>query len=194
MTPRARAVRAAIAVVALGAVAGLGALVVHTTQGRAALPAAGVPGVTSTPQGGPCLDEQQARVVWTDVTQRLDALVLHPDLSRVGEVAQGTAAQDIRQYLQQNLLDKHLTEREKERLDEITVVQRGCEGRPLTVRVTETLVQDDYLAPDGHVDHRDPGVGDTHHLVESYVRSGNTWKVIAIATVEQTPDPGGSFV
>ncbi len=179
----------ALAVAVLG-IAAIGALIVHLTSQSAALPAGAVPGVIQTPAPGACVDTAQARTVWNDVTQRLDALSLHPDVAKVGTVAEGTAAQQISQYLQQTLLDKHLTERERERLDSVTVVQPGCNGQPLTLHLTETLVQDDYLAPDGHVDHVDSSVGQRIELLESYVRSGGVWKVVSIANLAQPTDSG----
>jgi hypothetical protein len=91
--------------------------------------------------------------------------------------------------MQQRLLDQNLTEREQSRLDDLGIVQAACGAQPLTVRVTETLLQDDYLAADGSVDHADPGVGQAAHLLQSYVRSGATWKLITIASLDPTPTP-----
>jgi len=191
---RARWTFAVIATIAIAAIAA-GAVIVHHTSGSGSVPAASVPGVTETPAPGACVDDAQARNVWTDVTRRIDALVLHPDVSHIDTVAQGTAAQDIRQYLEQTLLAKHLTERERERLDAVRVLQPGCNGLPLTLQVTETLVQDDYLAVGGHVDHADPGVGQTHRSLESYVRSGGTWKLIALESLDQpTPTDTGQTI
>lgn len=180
--------------VVLSALAAIAAVIVHDTSGRSkgTLPASGVPGVTQTPPGGPCLDSTQARGVWSDVNGRLNALSLHPDTKRVGDVAAGTAADEIRQYLQKTLIDKNLTERERERLDDITVIQPGCAGQPLTVHISETVVQDDYLRPDGHLDHTDSAVGQTLHMLESYVRSGGTWKIIALTPLDQ-PTPQGNI-
>jgi subtilisin family serine protease len=192
---RSRWTLAVVATVVLAVVAAAGAVVVHRLSSGGSVPAADVPGLAQTPAPGACVDEAQARSVWSDVTARLDALVLHPDVSRVDTVAQGTAAQEIRAYLEQTLLDKHLHEREQERLDALQVVQRGCGGVPLTVRATETLVRDDYLAPDGHVDHTDSGVGQTHDTLESYVRSGGSWKLIALATLGgPTPTDQGQTI
>ena len=188
------------AVLALGG-AGLAVLLTvaalvsaHLRHTDSVVPAATVPGIAQTPGTGPCLDEAKARAVWDDVSQRLDALALHPDLDRVGDVAEGTAAEGLRRYLQDTLISKHLTEREKERVDALNVVQPGCGGQPLTVRLTETLVQDDYLAADGHVDHQDPGVGQQHHLIESFVRAGDTWKVITIAPLDAPSQEPGQVV
>jgi hypothetical protein len=165
-------------------------VVTLTASHGSAVPAGAVPGIITTPGGGPCVDEAGARTVWNDVNARLDALVLHPDLGRIAAVAQGTAATQMQQYLQQRLIDQHLTEREQERLDSLVIVQAGCGNQPLTVRVTETLVRDDYLAADGSVDHADPGVGSASHVLESYVRSAGVWKVITISSLDQTPNPG----
>jgi hypothetical protein len=192
---RTRTAFAVAVVVVLCGLAAIVAVIVHaaTGSGNGTLPASSVPGVTQTPPGGPCLDSTQARSVWNDVNARLDALSLHPDTQRVGDVAQGTAASEIRQYLQKNLIDKNLTERERERLDDITVVQPGCAGQPLTVHISETVVQDDYLRPDGHLDHTDSAVGTTLHMLESYVRSGGTWKIIALTPLDQ-PTPQGNII
>jgi hypothetical protein len=186
------ALATAAAVVMVGATLGAALAVAHFSGSKTAVPAGAVPGVLQTPQAGSCLSKPQAEVVWTDVSARLDALALHPDLSAVAAVAQGTAATQMRQYLQQRLLDNHLTEREKSRLDDLAIVQAACGSQPLTVRVTETLLQDDYLSADGSVDHQDPGVGQTSHLLESFVRSGSTWKLSAIASLDQSPAPGST--
>lgn len=192
---RSRWTLAVIATVVLALVTAVGVVVVRHTSGSGSVPATSVPGITETPGAGPCLDEAAARKVWSEVNARLDALVLHPDVSHIGTVAEGTAADDVRQYIEDNLLAKHLTERERERLDSLQVLQGGCAGQPLTVRTSETLVQDDYLAADGHVDHVDSGVGRTTQLIESYVRSGSTWKVIAIQSLDQpTPTDSGQVV
>jgi len=191
-SPRGRTAFATGVVIVLTGLAALG-IAVFRLAGTDSVPAAVVPGVTQTPAPGACLDSARARGVWNDVTGRLDALSLHPDTAKVGQVAEGTAGDEIRQYLQTTLIDKGLTERERERLDDLTVVQAGCGGEPLTVNVTETLVQDDYLARDGHVDHQDAGVGQTLHMLESYVRSGTTWKLIALTSLDQ-PTPDGSTV
>ena len=189
---RGRIVVASVAIIAVAAVAAITAVVAHFHGTTSSIPAGSIPGLQN-PAPGACLTDTQARAVWTDVSQRLDALSLHPDTTRVGDVAEGTAAAEITQYLQQTLLDKHLTERERERLDGLTVVQAGCGSGSLTVQATETLVQDDYLAPDGHVDHKDPQVGQTQHLLESYVRSGSVWKLIALTSLDQ-PSPSGNIV
>ena len=198
MTPETQPARVALgAAAAVLLIAGIAvaAVIVHFTNGSSSVPASAVPGITETPAPGPCLDTAGARRVWTDVSKRLDALALQPDVARVSGVAEGSAADQLRTYLQQTLIDKQLHEREQERLDGISVVQAGCNGQPLTVRATETLVQDDYLAADGHVDHVDKGVGQTTHLLESYVRSGSTWKVIDITSLDlPTPSPSGNFV
>jgi hypothetical protein len=191
-SPRGRTVFATGVVIVLAGLTALAIAAVRLTTSDS-VPASAVPGVTQTPAAGACLDNQQARGVWNDVTARLDALSLHPDTTKVSDVAEGTAGDEIRQYLQSTLISKGLTEREKERLDDLTVVQAGCNGEPLTVNLTETLVQDDYLAKDGHVDHQDPSVGQSLHMLESYVRSGSTWKLIALTSLDQ-PTSNGNIV
>jgi hypothetical protein len=95
-----------------------------------------------------------------------------------------------RRYIQQQLIARGLTEHEVDRLDSLTILDPGCGKAPLRVRVTLTLVQDDYLAPDGHVDHADEGVGSTFHLIETYARSGSSWKETDFVDADQpTPTP-----
>ncbi|HXA28007.1 MAG TPA: hypothetical protein VN193_04595 [Candidatus Angelobacter sp.] len=180
----------AAAIASLGLTLGTAVAVAHFRD-TTAIPAAAVPGVLQTPVPGPCVTKAQAQQVWNDVNARLDALVLHPSLNAVDGVAQGSAAAQIRAYLQQHLFDQHLTELERSRLDDLTVVQAGCGSQPLTVRISETLLQDDYLTADGSVDHADPGVGQASHLVQSYVRAGATWKLVTIASLD--PSPGGGI-
>ena len=77
-----------------------------------------------------------------------------------------------------------------DRLDSLTVLDPGCGKGTVRVRVTVTLVQDDYLAADGHVDHSDEAVGSTFHLIESFVRSGTGWKETDFEDADQpTPTP-----
>ena len=61
-------------------------------------------------------------------------------------------------------------------LDQLTVVQAGCNGGLLILNVTMTLVQDDYLNAAGKVDHQDASVGQQLNLLQEYVRSGGGWK------------------
>lgn len=181
---------AAAAVCALGVAALGGALIVdHATATQSAVPAGAVPGVLQTPGSGACVGQAQARGVWRDVDARLDALVLHPSVAGVDAVAQGTAAVQLRAYVQQHLLDQHLTEREQSRLDSLTVVQGARGAQPLTVRAVVTLVRDDYLGAGGHVDHADPGVGQTGAVLASYVRTASGWKLVTLAHL---PLPTGS--
>lgn len=166
-----------------GVTAGTVLAVSHATTVQSAIPAGAVPGLVPSPAAGNCLTEVAARNVWQSVDNRLNALELHPTVAGVEGIALGSAAAQLRQYVQQRLLDQHLTEREVQRLQSLTVLQAGCGGQPLTVRASVTLVRDDYLAPDGHVDHRDPGVGQTSEVLESFVRSSGGWKVITIASL-----------
>jgi len=186
--------RAGIATVAavliVGAALGAAIVVGHVTGSRNAIPAGAVPGVLQTPSSGACVARAQAQQVWSDVDARVDALVLHPSVSGVDAVAEGTAAEQMRAYVQTALLDHGLSERETSQLDDLSIVQSACGALPLTVRVTVTLLQDDYLAADGSVDHSDPGVGQVSHLLESYVRAGGGWKLVTIASLDATPGPG----
>jgi len=151
----------------------------------------GCGGSPSNPSSRPptgCVSKAEAENVWRSVDQRLNAVVLDPAHAGLASVATGNALAQDRAYIQERLVSMNLTEREVDRLDSLTVTASGCNGGTLTVRVTETLVQDDYLAPDGHVDHQDPAVGSTFHLFESFVRSGSSWKESDFIDIDQ-PSP-----
>jgi hypothetical protein len=57
------------------------------------------------------------------------------------------------------------------------------------VEVRETLVRDDYIAADGHVDHADAKVGATSHFQNSFVRVGSTWR---LSDLQDLDAPGPS--
>jgi hypothetical protein len=166
-----------------------GATIERMTSRRAGLalliglPAAFLVGCTASPSAGTpaaltsgCLTQSQATAVWTTVNHRLDAIELDPNHAGVAAVTTGNALTTITTYLQQTLVAHKLTEREVDRLDQLTVVQGGCNGGRLILNVTETLVQDDYLKASGGVDHHDASVGKQLNLLQEYVQSDGAWK------------------
>jgi hypothetical protein len=139
-----------------------------------------------------CLTQSEATHVWTTVNDRIDAIELDPHHTGVSAVTAGSALTAITTYLQQQLVGPGFTEREVDHLDQLTVVQAGCNGGLLILNVTMTLVQDDYLNAAGHVDHHDPSVGQQLNVLQEYVESGGVWKETAFSDLTQpgaTPTP-----
>jgi len=157
------------ALMAAPMVAGLAACSTSTGSPTAKSSATGSPGTG-------CVSHDQAVQVWTDIDKRINAIELDPKHAGVSGVASGQALQLINEYLQMQLVSSSFTEREVDKLESLSVVDAGCNGGDLQVQVTEKVVQDDYLRPDGTVDHPDPAVGSDLTLVETFVRSGSTWK------------------
>lgn len=114
--------------------------------------------------------------IWTDIDEKLNAVELDPKHEGVGKLATGQALELINEYLQTTLVSKNLTEKEVDKLESLTVIDAGCNGGDLTVQVSQKVVQDDYLRPDGQLDHSDSAVGTTLELVETFVRDGSSWK------------------
>ncbi|MFN2569114.1 MAG: hypothetical protein ABR564_05875 [Candidatus Dormibacteria bacterium] len=138
----------------------------------------------AAPARSGCVDTGGARAVWQDVNERLNRVVMitgHPGLE---EAVTGPAVSILRRYIDTELVAKNLREREQDRLDSLNVVRGGCNGGPLVVDVRETLVRDDYLKPDGGVDHADPLVGRQSHLRKTFVRSGPGWKLSDLQDLE----------
>jgi hypothetical protein len=129
----------------------------------------------STAQTG-CVSEPEATQIWTSIDNRINAVELDPQHTGASTVTTGTALTTITTYLQQQLVGHGFTEREVDRLDQLTVVQAGCNGSRLILNVTMTLVQDDYLNAAGVVDHQDAQVGRALNMLQEYVRSGSGWK------------------
>jgi len=162
---------------------------------------AGTPHPTITPaaggvahavpvQGNGCVSQSEATRIWTQVDSDLNAIELDPKHTGVAAVATGDAERLIDLYLQQQLEASSFTEREVDRLDTLSVVDAGCSGGQLELRVTIDLVQDDYLKPDGHVDHADSQVGSTIHFDETFTRAGGAWKESSFMDLDQaTPTP-----
>jgi hypothetical protein len=146
------------------------------------------PSTTPTVRTG-CVTQPEATRIWTTVNHRLAAIELDPHHAGVSAVTTGNALAQITTYMEQQLVARGLTEHEVDRLDQLSVVQAGCNGSRLIVNVTMTLVQDDYLKTGGAVDHRDPSVGSAFNLLQEYVQSGGSWKETDLSDL--TP-PGAS--
>lgn len=171
------------ALVAGGALAGCG-----TPPSSPFLPSSAAPSASAG-----CVGNQTARNIWSTVNERLDAVQLDPAHQGADQVATGAALAEIQQYLQTTLTDKHLVEREKDRLDNLTVVDPGCAGGSLRVHVTATLVQDDYVKPDGSVDHRDTAVGSQLDYLVTFVRVNGTWKESDVSSLNR-PSASGQVI
>jgi hypothetical protein len=131
----------------------------------------------STAQSG-CVSQVAATQIWTSIDNRLNAIELDPHHVGASAVTTGNALTTITTYLQQQLVAHSLTEREVDHLDQLTVVQAGCNGGRLVLNITMTLAQDDYLSATGKIDHEDADVGQALNLLQEYVRSGSGWKEI----------------
>jgi hypothetical protein len=150
------------------------------------------PGAGGSPSSAACVTNAQAVRIWTAIDTRINAIELDPNHAGLSGVTTGDALTEIETYLHDQLVEQGLTEREVDRLDGIVVVVGGCKGQPLTLRVTETLVQDDYLNTGGAVDHHDPEVGQTLHLLQEYEETGGVWKESDFTNLDQpvvTPTP-----
>jgi hypothetical protein len=149
----------------------------------------GAPSISHA-QGKGCVSQSEASRIWTQLDQKLNALERDPRRASVSEVATGQAEQVINEYLQNDLIAHDFTENEVDKLRSLTVLEAGCDGGRLRVQVAETVVQDDYLKPDGAVDHSDALVGTTITVVQTFVRSGKGWKESDFADLDQgTPNP-----
>jgi hypothetical protein len=155
-----------------------------STSNRGSSHSGGSPGSSSTPspgssvpaQGTGCVSHDEAVRIWTEIDQKLNAVELDPKHAGVTDVATGQALQLINEYLQMQLVSSNFTEKEVDKLESLSIVDAGCNGGDLQVTVSEKVVQDDYLKPNGQVDHADPAVGTTLQLAETFTRSGGTWK------------------
>jgi hypothetical protein len=166
------------------AVAGVGAAVAAVV----ALSGCGSTSNTTTQTG--CVSQSQAKQIWTQIDSQLNAVVLDPKHAGLGNVTTGNALALIQQYIQTTLVQPHLTEKEVDRLDALSIISAGCNNGTLTVHVTMTVVRDDYLSAAGTVDHSDPQAGKTIHLDESYMRAGSGWKESDFTSLDapsQTP-------
>lgn len=166
-----------------------------TACGSTSTPAGTAPTTGGAPVAAAgCVSETSARAVWNGIDQRLNAIVLDPLHRGLADVATGAALTDLQDYIQTTLTAKHLTEREVDRLDNLTIVDAACSsGGSLEVTITTTATRDDYLKPDGSVDHSDPAVGRTFHLIESFQRVGGVWKESSFARLD-VPSPSAQVV
>jgi len=150
------------------------------------------PGAGASPSAPGCVSTTQAVRIWTAIDNRINAIERDPHGTGLSDATTGDALTEIQTYLQDQLVSQGLTEREVDHLDFLVVVEAGCEGQPLILRVTETLVQDDYLNASGGVDHHDPQVGQTLHLLQEYEHTGGVWKENDFSDLDQpaaTPTP-----
>lgn len=123
-----------------------------------------------------CVSRSVATRIWSTVDARLNAIELDPKHAGVAAVTTGNALTTISAYLQRQLVNEHLTEHEVDQLDQLTVVQAGCNGGLLILNVSMRLVQDDYLNAAGKVDHHDASVGKVLNLLQEYALSDGVWK------------------
>ena len=150
------------------------------------------PGAGGSPSPAVCVTGAQAVRIWTAIDNRINAIESDPHHAGLSDVTTGAALTEIESYLQNQLVSKGFTEHEVDHLDGLVVVTAGCRGQPLTLRVTETLVQDDYLNAAGAVDHHDAQVGQTLHLLQAYEQAGGVWKENDFSDLDQpvaTPTP-----
>ncbi|GAC1580577.1 MAG: hypothetical protein NVS3B18_14220 [Candidatus Dormibacteria bacterium] len=140
-----------------------------------------------------CVDTITARDIWTRIDNRLNQIVLDPRHQGLSDVATGAALVDLQQYIQTTLVANHLTEREVDSLDSLSIPDAACAGTSLQLTIATTPTRDDYLKPDGSVDHVDPAVGTHIHLLETYSRVTGVWKESDITTLD-VPSPSAQVI
>ena len=136
-------------------------------------------------QGTGCVSQAQAEQIWTAIDNRIIAFEAHPKTATPDTVATGAALQAIQTYLVQQLEANNWTEREVDKLESLTVASAGCNKGTLVVHGTITLVTDEYLAGDGHLDHHDSQEGQKQDFTDNYVRVGGYWKQSQLQTPNQ---------
>jgi hypothetical protein len=177
-----------------------GALAIAATGCGSASPAKSPsgsnPGASGVPaQGSGCVSQSQAEQIWTDIDNKINAMEADPTHASPATVTTGAALQGVQQYLAQDLEANKWTEREVDHLESLTVVNAGCNNSTLQLRVTMTLVTDEYLNGSGQVDHHDPSEGQQLHFVDEYVRSGVTWKESNFINLDQPgPTPPSQII
>ncbi|MBV8194728.1 MAG: hypothetical protein JOY80_04295 [Candidatus Dormibacteraeota bacterium] len=150
------------------------------------------PSVSAVPaQGGDCVTKDQATQIWHAIDMSLNAIEADPKHAGASAVTTGTALQMLQRYVSQMLEANGWTEHEVDRLDSLAVLSAGCGNATLQLRVSVTVVQDDYLRSNGTVDHHDPEVGMTMHFVDSYERSAGAWKESDFQDLDQ-PSPSAT--
>ena len=138
--------------------------------------------------GSGCVTQSQAQQIWTDIDTKLNAMEADPAHATPSTVTTGAALTGVQQYLQQQLVANKWTEKEVDKLESLSVVSAGCNSGSLQVKVTMTLVTDEYLSASGAVDHHDPTEGQTLHFLNSYQRTGGSWKEDDFVNLDQ-PQP-----
>lgn len=137
-----------------------------------------------------CVDAATARDIWTRIDKRLNAIMLDPQHRGIAQVATGTALTKMQGYIQTTLVANKLTEREVDTLDSLSVSDPACNRGSLRLVVTITAVADDYLRPDGSIDHSNPLVGAHTHIVETFDRVAGTWRESDSLRLDRvTPSP-----
>lgn len=158
--------------------------------GSTSVPATAIPvpaGAGVPANGSGCVTTAEATRIWNGIDAKLNAIEADPKHGGASFVATGNALSQIEQYLAQQLEANSFTELEVDRLDSISVVSAGCNNGTLQIRVTMTLVRDDYLKANGQVDHADPAVGKTLHYIESFKRFGGVWKETDFQSLDNPP-------
>ena len=137
--------------------------------------------------GSGCVTTAEATRVWNGIDAKLNAIEADPKHGGASYVATGSALNLIEQYLAQQLEANSFTEIEVDKLESVAIVDAGCNNGTLKLRVTMTLVKDDYVKANGKVDHADPAVGKTLHYNESFVRAGGVWKESDFQNLDNPP-------
>jgi hypothetical protein len=153
----------------------------------------GPPPTGPPPAAAGCVDSATAHQIWTGINSRLNAIVLDPRHQGLADVATGSALTGLQDYIQTKLVANNLTEREVDSLDGLRIDDAGCAGGPVQLYITTTATRDDYLKPDGSVDHSDPLVGAQLHVEESFDRVGGQWKESSIVDLD-APSPSAQIV
>lgn len=146
-------------------------------------------------QGSGCVSQSEARQIWTDIDNRINAMEADPKHATPSSVTSGAALNTVEQYLAATLRANNWTEHEVDRLDSLSVVNAGCNNGPLELRVTITLVTDEYITAGGQIDHHDPSEGQQQHLSDSYARDGGVWKETNLLDLDApSPQPTGQII
>jgi hypothetical protein len=144
------------------------------------------PSISSVPvEGSGCVTQEQATHIWTQIDAKLNAIEADPKHAGVESVTTGTALQSVQRYLQQQLEANGVTENEVDQLNALTVVNAGCNNGTLEVRVTMTLVKDEYVKTNGQLDHKDASEGKTLHFLNFYARENGSWKESDFQSLDQ---------
>jgi len=165
--------------------------VAMTACGIAACGTGAAPSLTpaAPTHGAGCVTKAEATRIWTTIDAKLNAIEADARHGGVSTIATGSFLDQVELYLAQQLEANNFTEDEVDKLDSITVVAPGCGNGTLQLRVTLTLVKDNYVKATGQVDHADPSVGKTLHFLESFIRSGGAWKE---SDLQNLDNPGPS--